>query len=462
VSASAVLDRPVAEVFEPLLESARYKGAHGGRGSGKSHFFGEQMLEDALAFPGSTGGEGMRGVCIREVQKDLKESSKALLESKLRAFGLGSPDGFRVFKDCIALPGDGIIIFKGMNDYTAESIKSLEGFHRAWWTEAQTATAHSLNMLRPTIRARGSELWFDWNPRFSADPVDLMLRGPVLPTGAQVVVANWRDNPFITEELLQERRDCLRDQADQYDHIWEGGYQQALVGSYFAELIAKARLEGRIGHVGPDPNLTFRVFCDLGGTGNKADNFVMWVAQFVGLQIRVLAHYEAQGQPLAVHLQWLREHGYVPANTGVWLPHDGATQERTIDASFEKGFKDAGYPVEVVPNQGKGAAKQRIEAVRRLFPSMWINEPACPDGLVALGWYHEKRERIRKVGLGPDHDWSSDSADAYGLMAICHQPQGGAGWSKDPVYPRLQPGQVGERRPGGDSRIRYPSLGRRR
>lgn len=449
-------------MFMPLVAEARYKGAYGGRGSGKSHFFGEQLVQDAIRFPGQSGGEGLRAVCIREVQKDLKESAKALLELKLRTFALGRPQGFRVFEDCIQTPGNGIIIFKGMNDYTAESVKSLEGFHRAWWTEAQTASAHSLNMLRPTIRAKGSELWFDWNPRFAADPVDMMLRGAVLPTGAVVVQSNWRDNPFITDELLQERADCLAQQPDQYDHIWEGGYVQALTGAYFAESIAKARLEGRIGSVAADPNLTYRVFCDLGGTGSRADAFAAWIVQFVGLQVRVLDHYEAQGQPLAAHLGWLRERGYLPQNTGIWLPHDGATQERTIDASFEKGFRDAGYTAEVIPNQGKGAAKQRIEAVRRLFPSIWVNEARCREGLVALGWYHEKRDKVRNAGLGPDHDWSSHSADAFGLMAICHQPQGGQAWGKDIEYPRLHPGQAGERRPGMDSRIRYPSLGRRR
>ena len=220
------LDTPA--VFEPLLAPSRYKGAWGGRGSGKSHFFAEKLVEDAMVFPGEAG-EGLRGVCIREVQKDLAQSSKALIEAKLVAMRLGEADGFKVFRDVIETPRDGLIIFKGMQDYTADSIKSLERFHRAWWEEAQTATEVSLNMLRPTIRwedtARGleSELWFSWNPRRKTDAVDLMLRGGDSPTGSVVIRANWRDNPFFPSVLEKERLDCLRLNPDQYDHIWEGG-----------------------------------------------------------------------------------------------------------------------------------------------------------------------------------------------------------------------------------------------
>src|SRR6185312_6645990 len=114
-----------------------------------------------------------------------------LIEDKLEEHGLGEADGFKVFRDVIETPGDGIIIFKGMQDYTAESVKSLENFKRAWWEEAQTASQRSLDLLRPTIRAEGSEIHFSWNPRRKVDPVDMMLRGTALPTGASVVRANW-------------------------------------------------------------------------------------------------------------------------------------------------------------------------------------------------------------------------------------------------------------------------------
>lgn len=364
----------------------------------------------------------MRAVCIREIQKDLAQSSKALIESKLREFGLNEAQGFKVYEDVISTPGDGIIIFKGMKDYTADSIKSLENFKRAWWEEAQSATLHSINMLRPTIRAPGSQRWWSWNPRRKIDPVDVMFRGPEIPTGALVVKANWRDNPWFTDELEQERLDCLRIQPDQYDHIWEGGYVSVVSGAYYAKDLTEAKAQGRIGRVAADPLMTIRLFVDIGGTGARADAFTVWVAQFIGKEIRVLNYYEQVGQPLASHLAWMREHGYTPDRVQIWLPHDGSTQDKVYDVSYESALKSAGYKVTVVPNQGKGAAKARIEAARRLFPSMWFNEETTEGGRDALGWYHEKKDEARNIGLGPEHDWASHGADSFGLMAVVYEP----------------------------------------
>jgi phage terminase large subunit len=401
-----------ARVFLPLLEPARYRGAFGGRGSGKSHFFAELLIEDAIV------NRGLRSVCIREVQKTLKESSKRLIEDKLIALGLGEADGFRVYNEVIQTPGDGIITFTGMTDHTADSIKSLEGFGRAWIEEAQTLSARSLQLLRPTIRADGSEIWASWNPRRKTDAVDAMFRGDSPPTGAVVVRANWSDNPKLPSVLNQERLDCLRSSPDQYDHIWEGGYATVVEGAYYAKSLAQARAENRLGRVSADPLLTYRAFVDIGGTGARADAFALWIAQFVGREIRVLDYYEAVGQPLATHLAWMRSRGYTERRCEIWLPHDGATHDRVIDVSYESALAAAGYTVEVVPNQGRGAAAARIEAARRLFPAMYFNSETCQPGLDALGWYHERRDEQRNIGLGAEHDWSSHCADAFGLLAI--------------------------------------------
>lgn len=413
--ATRTLKMQSAAVFKPLYQPARYKGAYGGRGSGKSHDRAGALIDDSLY------ERGLLSVCIREVQKSLKDSAKRLIENKLQEHRLGEVDGFKVYADRIQTPGDGVIIFQGMQDHTAESIKSLEGFKRAWVEEAQTLSARSLQLLRPTIRAPGSELWFTWNPRRRIDPVDMMFRSGNAPTGAQFVKANWNDNPWFPAELEQERLDCLRDDPDQYAHIWEGDYVTVAAGAYYARDLAKAREEGRIGFVAEDPNMVIRLFMDIGGTGAKADNFVIWAAQHVGIEIRWVNHYEVQGQPVAAHLEWLRKEGYTPGRAKVWLPHDGATHDRTIRASFESAFRDAGYEVVVVKNQGPGAAAARIEEGRRLFPRMRFNEEKCDAGLQALGWYHEKKDEVRNVGLGPDHDWASHSADAFGLGAIVYQ-----------------------------------------
>lgn len=422
LSSPRTLQIDTAAVFEPLLAPARYKGAHGGRGSGKSHFFGGLLIEDCLSEPGISG-EGMRAVCIREVQKDLAQSSKALVEIKLRDFGLGEKDGFKIFRDVIQAPNDGLIIFKGMNDYTAESIKSLEGFKRAWWEEAQTATQHSLNLLRPTMRDERSELWFGWNARRRTDPIDVMLRGHELPTGAKVVQANFRDNPWFPAVLEQERKDCLRMQPDQYEHIWEGGYITVADGAYFAKCLAEARASNRIGKVAADPLLTLRIHCDIGGTGARSDAFVIWVNQFVGKEVRALDYYEQVGQPMAAHAAWLRSKGYTPDRATIVLPHDGASNDKVNQVSYESAFQSMGYTVKVIPNMGAGAATARIEAVRRVFPQVSFNEDTTLGGREALGWYHEKKDDARGIGLGPDHDWSSHGADAFGLMAVDYMSQ---------------------------------------
>ncbi len=410
---SSALNLATAEVFEPLLAPARYKAAYGGRGSGKSHFFADMLIEDSLA------NKGMRSVCIREVQKSLKESAKRLIDDKLAEHKLGEADGFKSFREVIETPGDGLITFQGMQDHTAESIKSLEGYKRAWCEEAQSLSARSLSLLRPTIRAEGSEIWFSWNPRRKTDPVDALLRGQTLPTGASVVRANWSDNPWFPSVLEQERQDCLRDDPDQYPHIWEGDYATVLAGAYFARSLADARAQGRVGRVAADPLMAHRAFFDIGGTGAKADAVAIWIAQFVGREIRVLDYYEAVGQPLATHVAWMRSKGYEKAN--IWLPHDGETNDKVHDVSYASALREAGFAVEVVPNQGKGAAAARIEAARRRFPSIWFNDATTQAGLDALGWYHEKRDEARNVGLGPDHDWSSHGADAFGLMCVAYE-----------------------------------------
>lgn len=417
-----VLKIPTAEVFEPLLHPSRYKGAHGGRGSGKSHFFAGLIVEDSLREPGETG-RGLRSVCIREVQKDLKESAKLLIEDKLSQFRLGEADGFKVFKDVIETPKDGLIIFKGMQDYTAESIKSLENFKRAWIEEAQTLTARSLTMLRPTIRADGSEIWASWNPRRKSDAIDDFLRAK-RPNNAVVVQANWKHNPWFPITLKEERRIDLENYPDRCDHIWEGGYATAFEGAYFASLLAEARSQGRIGKVTADPLLPLRAFVDIGGSGATADAFTIWIVQWVGQEIRILDYYESVGQVLAFHVNWLRKNGYQDAI--IYLPHDGVNENNITGKRYEDHLREAGFAVEPpVKNQGKGAASLRIEAVRRLGPKMYWNETTTEPGRDAIGFYHERKDEARNVGLGPEHDWSSHAADALGLMAICYEQPGG-------------------------------------
>lgn len=212
------------KVFRPLLERSRYKGAHGGRGSGKSHFFAELLIERCCM-------EKTSAVCIREVQKTLNQSVKRLLEQKIEKLGVGHL--FEIQDAVIKAPYGGLIIFQGMQNHTAESIKSLEGYDIAWVEEAQTLSQYSLDLLRPTIRKEGSEIWFSWNPRSANDPVDLFLRSDSIPPDAIVVQANYIDNPFLPETLKEE---IIYDQSrdpDKFRHIWMGEYARNSLSRVF-------------------------------------------------------------------------------------------------------------------------------------------------------------------------------------------------------------------------------------
>ena len=406
----SILEIPTARAFKPLLQPARYKGAYGGRGSGKSHFFGELLVEECIRHPGT------RAVCIREYQKSLAQSSKHLIETKIEALGVGGQ--FSITKESIGAPGGGIILFQGMQDHTAETIKSLEGCRIAWIEEAQTLTARSLSMLRPTIRIDNSEIWASWNPTRKSDAIDEFLRGK-RPDNAITVSVNWRANPWLPNVLKQERATDLKLYPERCDHIWEGDYARAFEGAYFAKLLLDAKLKRRIGHVAADPLLQIRAFFDLGGSGASADAMAIWIVQFVDREIRVLDYIEGTGQVLGYYVNELRSRGY--GNALCVLPHDGVNENSITGKRYEDHVRDAGFSVIVIPNQGKGAAAMRIEAVRRIFPQCWFNVETTEAGRDALGYYHERKDETRNVGLGPEHDWSSHAADAFGLMAIVYE-----------------------------------------
>ena len=210
--------------FKPLFEPGlRYLGAHGGRGSGKSHHFAERIVDRMIEDP------TIRAVCIREVQKSLRESAYRLIGDRIGALGVA--DRFRVLHDRIETPQGGVVIFMGMQDHTAESIKSLEGFRIAWVEEAQTLSEKSLELLRPTIRAPGSQMYFSWNPRNCMDAVDKFLRGDDVPENAAVVQVNFDSNPWFPKELEAERLLDHRMRPDRYSHIWLGDYEPQAVGS---------------------------------------------------------------------------------------------------------------------------------------------------------------------------------------------------------------------------------------
>lgn len=197
----------------PLLDHSRYKGAKGGRGSGKSHFFADLLIDEHVR------NKDMQSVCVREIQKSLKFSAKKLIESKIRDFKVSHLFDITL-SEIRRIDGEGIIIFQGLQDHTADSIKSLEGFDRAWVEEGQSISSKSMEMLLPTIRAPGSEIWFSWNPDQETDPVEKMLGRDNMTS----VHVNYLDNPFCPAEVMDEANQCKLYNSDRYGHIWLGEY----------------------------------------------------------------------------------------------------------------------------------------------------------------------------------------------------------------------------------------------
>jgi len=214
-----------AKVFLPLLNPSRYKVLHGGRGGMKSHFFAELLVETAVLNP------NLRAVCLREVQKSLSQSVRQLLLDKIEKFNV---------KHLFEVPRDnesalhilnkqgqrcGRVDFQGLQTHTKDTIKSLEGYDIAWVEEAQSVSQRSLDMLRPTIRKPGSEIWFSYNPDKPDDPVDALFRGPSPPRGSVVIEVNYTDNPWLPDELREEMEGDRERDPDKFAHVWLGGYQ---------------------------------------------------------------------------------------------------------------------------------------------------------------------------------------------------------------------------------------------
>jgi phage terminase large subunit len=218
VAATATsLDIETAPVFAPLLEPHRYKGARGGRGGAKSWFFGELLVDDCIR-------QHIRAVCVREVQRSLEQSVMRLLEDVITRLKVGHL--FTVKNSWIEAPHDGVIIFQGMKDATAESVKSLEGYNRAWVEETQSLSQRSLDLLRPTIREENSEIWMSWNPRHKTDPVEQFFCGTPPPPDSVLVNCTYKDNPWFPEVLRAEMDWDRRRDTEKYQHIWLGGYEK--------------------------------------------------------------------------------------------------------------------------------------------------------------------------------------------------------------------------------------------
>ena len=408
----------IPDKLVPVFEGeADTRGSWGGRGSAKSRTFAKMTAVKAHMWDAAKR-EGII-LCGRQFQNSLADSSMEEVKAAIRSEPWLASQ-FDIGETYVRTKSGRIkYVFTGL-DRNIDSVKSTSRILLAWIEEAENVIEEAWVKLIPTLREEDSELWITWNPELETSATNKRFYNST-DARTKIVEMNWRDNPWFPAILERQRQKDMRERPHPYGHIWEGEFLTALEGAYFGEHLRIAKDEGRIGFIAEDPNLIIRLYADIGGTGAKADNFVFWAAQIVGTEIRWVNHYEVQGQPIAAHLNWMREQGYTTSRCKILLPHDGDTQDRVFDVSYRTAREDAGYSVEVIPNQGKGAAMMRVEAGRRLFSRMRFDETKTEAGRKALGWYHEKKDEKRGIGLGPSHDWASHSADAFGLGCVAYE-----------------------------------------
>lgn len=403
----SILELEVPRALRPLLQPKRYKGAKGGRGGAKSHFFAEQLLFRCRT-------KTTRAVCIREIQNSIRESVRQLLIDKISKLGLEAD--FTVLDAEIRCKRNGsLIVFKGMQEYNAENIKSLEGYDIAWVEEAQNLSARSLKMLRPTIRKDGSELWFSWNPRHKFDPVDEFFRENMADADFILVVVGWQDNPWFPESLRKDKdRDYAQDPVTA-EHVWGGGYEVIAQGAYYAKEMIQAKADKRIANIPYEAKAKVYTAWDLG----MDDCTAIWFVQQVGKEVRVIDYYENSGIGLDHYAKIMAAKPYAYADH--LLPHDAEVRELGTGTSRVETLAGLGIKATVVPKQ---SVEDGINAARLMIPRCWFDETKCEKGIEALRLYRrEYDEELRTYRAKPLHDWTSHAADAFRYLAIGLKPE---------------------------------------
>lgn len=393
-----------------LWEDARHYALYGGRGGAKSHSVAKHLLMRGAE-------QTFRVGCGREFQKNIQESVKLLLDDQIQALGL--QDYYESTQyEIRGLRNDTLFTFLGVWR-NPQGVKSMEAYDAFWGEEANRFSAQSIRVLIPTLRKETSRFFWTWNPEYEFDPVDKMFRGANGPPPRSVVRrVGWQDNPWFPNVLREQMEADYANDPDMAEHVWGGEYARAVEGAYFAKELRAARAQGRFAGIEYDPTFQAIAYWDLG----RNDATAIWVVQRPEGRVHVIDYCEGVGQAPGYYFNWLRGAGY--DGCLCVLPHDGASihPDNPVSMSYEAQARQAGFQVKVIRNQGPGAAMQRIDAARRVFPRIWFDEDKTRAGVRALGHYHEKRHEERNVGLGPEHDWSSHGADAFGLMAIDYQP----------------------------------------
>ena len=383
---TTTLQIDTARVLKPLLQPSRYKAIYGGRGSMKSHFFAELGVERGIMQP------GFRMVCVREVQKSLKESAKRLIEDKIEAMELNN--NFNVQVDSIGTPGGGVILFQGMQDHTAESIKSLEGFDVAWIEEGQTLSKRSLEYLRPTIRKEGSEIWASWNPRNASDPIDKFFRGLNAPPDSIIVKASYKDNPWFPSVLETERAYDEENNRDRYAHIWLGDYEPMAIGAIWD----RVNFHNNRRKDAPDlTRIVVAVDPAVSSEANSDEHGIIVCALGEDKRGYVLEDATLKGGPKQWATRAIAMYDYHEADAIVIEINQGGDMVRHTIESVRKGIRI----IEVRATKGKHVRAEPISALYNL------------DRISHVGTFNELEDQMCKMtAAGYEGDGSPDRVDA--------------------------------------------------
>ncbi len=383
-----------------LFEPHRLKVAFGGRGSGKSWSFAR-----ALLIMGAQ--EQTRVICAREVQKSIKESVHKLLSDQIQALGMGA--FYEVLDTEIRGLNGTTFTFSGLSQHTVESIKSFEGADICWVEEAQTVSKKSWDVLTPTIRRTGSEIWISLNPELDSDETykRFILNKPA---NCMAVEVNWGDNPWFNEVLEQERLHCKLAAPDDYDTIWEGKCRAAVVGAIYAKEVDLIQREGRIVTLPYDPRLKVHTVWDLGWNDAMTVSF----CQKVRSEIRVIDYIEDSHRTLDDYLAEIRDRRY---NWGFdFLPHDGFHKDYKTGRSAEEILKAFGRNVKPVPND---SIENGIKAARQALRQMVFAKGKTDRLIECVKRYRRAINSTTNEPGAPLHDEFSHGADNVRYVSLC-------------------------------------------
>jgi len=385
-------------LFQP--EKSRYRILYGGRGGAKSW-----GVARALLIKGAQ--RSLRILCAREFQTSIKDSVHKLLCDQIIDLGL---EGFYEITQASIRGKNGTeFSFVGLKNNVA-NVKSYEGVDICWVEEAQTTSRLSWNILIPTIRKEGSEIWVTFNPELETDETyQRFVLHP--PENSVVQKINWSDNPWFPETLMLEKDALRMRDVEAYNTVWEGICRQTVDGAIFAREMQMAELDGRITKVGYDPMKPVHAVFDLGWS----DATAIWFVQFIGMETRLIRYHEDNQKTISDYLAKMQTYGYVYDT--LWLPHDA--ENKTLAAagrSIDQIVRSAGYKTKIIP---RTPIVDSINAARTLFRNCWFDRDNCYDGLQCLRHYrYEVDPDTKAFSKNPLHDQFSHGADAFRMLGL--------------------------------------------